>query len=238
MQCNDLVSQNKWEHVSFISYIVAVITLYPNFSVCQVSERQLDIVMDHLFTLNEQTPKIKCVNRTEVDPSLLFGIDSKLFHLDPSHSAHHLPNDHSHCHSGEDIAHHDKQHDGSQHNEVETATISSNVPSSSSPLTLTMETLGRALATLPKDVVYRVKGFIPLVDLLNSPKSTAESDERGLVTQTVILNWAFGRFETTRLAPLTSQSRELRLTIMGERGEIRRKWAGRLADALGGSVAT
>jgi|ERR1700733_353778 len=219
----------------FISHIVLLWCPFPNFSICQVSERQLDIVMDHLFTLNEHTPKIKCVNRTEVDPSLLFGIDSKLFPLDSSHSTHHLSNDHSHSHSGAD-AHHDKQYDGSQHNEVETATILSSIPSTSSPIT--METLGRALAVLPKDVVYRVKGFIPLADLQSSPKSTAESDESGLATQAVILNWAFGRFETTSLAPLTSQSRELRLTIMGERGEIRRKWAGRLADALGGSVAT
>jgi len=102
-----------------------------------------------------------------------------------------------------------------------------------------METLEKALATLPKDIVYRVKGFIPLVDLPSSPSSIAESGGSGLEieTQTVILNWAFGRFEITSLAP-QSQSRELRLTIMGERGEIRRKWAGRLSEALGCSVAT
>ncbi|KAG8891264.1 hypothetical protein FRC00_013990, partial [Tulasnella sp. 408] len=47
----------------------------------QVSERQLDTVMDHLFTLNESTPKLRCDGKTGdgVDPSLIFGLDSKLW---------------------------------------------------------------------------------------------------------------------------------------------------------------
>lgn len=203
----------------------------------QVSERQLDIVMDHLFTLNEHTPKIKCVNRTEVDPSLLLGIDSKLFQLDSSSS----PSDHSHSHphSHPEVGvHHHGQHEGSQHDEVETATILAEPLSSP----VKMETLESALAALPKDVVYRVKGFIPLTLSLFNAQSAAESAGSQLQTQIVILNWAFGRFETTSLAPSISQSdptpAELKLTIMGERGEIRRKWAVRLANALGGRVAS
>jgi G3E family GTPase len=193
--------------------------------------------MDHLFTLNEHTPKIKCVNGTEVDPLLLFGIDSKLFQLDSSPSASHHFHNHSHSHSGADVHHHE-QHEGSQHDEVETATILSEVPFSP----LGMETLEIVLAGLPKDVVYRVKGFIPLIPSLIDAQSTAGSAGSQSDVQTVILNWAFGRFETTSLAPLISQSgptpAELKLTIMGERGEIRRKWAVRLANALGGRVAS
>ena len=201
----------------------------------QVSERELDIVMDHLFTLNEHTPKIKCVNRTEVDPSLLFGIDSKLFKLDSSSSAH-QPHNHSHSHSGTDGGHHLEQSNGSQHDEVEIATISSSAAYSP----ITMATLESALATLQTDVVYRVKGFVPLIRPLNDATTVAESAEGRSETQTVILNWAFGRSEIVSLAPSTSSPtpEELRLTIMGERGEIRRKWAVRLADALGGKVAS
>jgi len=187
--------------------------------------------MDHLFTLNEHTPKIKCVNRTEVDPSLLFGIDSKLFQLDSLDSAPCQFHNNSHSHSEADDHHHE-QHGGSQHDEVETATILSDAPSP-----LTMDTLESALAALPKDVVYRVKGFIPLIHPLNDTKTVGESDGSGLDAQRTILNWAFGRFETTSLAPLISQAApDLRLTIMGERGEIQRKWAVRLANAVGARV--
>jgi G3E family GTPase len=190
--------------------------------------------MDHLFTLNEYTPKIKCTNRTDVDPSLLFGIDSKLFPLDSSYSS--LNHSHSHSHSAADTHHHE-QHNGSQHDEVETATILSEVPSHP----LRQEALEIALASLPKDVVYRVKGFIHLIRPAGDAKNTAETAESKLEAHTVILNWAFGRFEITRLTPSTTDSvsvlaGSLRLTIMGERGEIRRKWAVRLAEALSGRV--
>ncbi|CAL1715977.1 unnamed protein product [Somion occarium] len=63
-----------------------------------VSERALDILIDHLNTLNDLTPKIKCDGRNGVEPALLFGLDSKLF----------LEDDQT------DVDHHD---------EVETATI-------------------------------------------------------------------------------------------------------------------
>src|SRR6266403_4039738 len=49
--------QNKWEHIS---------------------ERALDDVLEHLNTLNEYTPKIRCSGKS-VDPALIFSIDSKLF---------------------------------------------------------------------------------------------------------------------------------------------------------------
>jgi len=55
---SDIIVINKWEHVS---------------------ERALDIVMDHLHTLNDQTPKIKCQGRNGIDPELIFGLQSKLF---------------------------------------------------------------------------------------------------------------------------------------------------------------
>lgn len=55
---SDIILINKWEHVS---------------------ERDLDIVMDHLYTLNDETPKIKCHPQTGIDPDLIFGLQSKLF---------------------------------------------------------------------------------------------------------------------------------------------------------------
>ncbi|KAK7454601.1 hypothetical protein VKT23_011353 [Stygiomarasmius scandens] len=54
----DMLLINKWENVS---------------------ERQLDILYDHLNTLNDLTPKIRCKGRSGVDPQLIFGLESKLF---------------------------------------------------------------------------------------------------------------------------------------------------------------
>jgi len=55
-----------------------------------------------------------------------------------------------------------------------------------------------------------------------------------------ILNWAFGRWELVSApAPGTSADEDedgvVRLTVMGERGEVQR-YAKRLAEALGATV--
>ena len=36
-------------------------------------------MIDHLNTLNDLTPKVRCKGRDGVDPNLLFGLDTKLF---------------------------------------------------------------------------------------------------------------------------------------------------------------
>ncbi len=43
------------------------------------SERSLDTVIDHLYTLNEDTPLIKVSPTEPLAPSLIFGLDTKLF---------------------------------------------------------------------------------------------------------------------------------------------------------------
>lgn len=134
------------------------------------------------------------------------------------------------------------------------------------PPLLDQPTLSAALQRLPKESVYRVKGFICLI---HSPTGTgtsarspitdtdtlagtgtgtgtaaaADSEGKTRQAQWWILNWAFGRWE---LVPVpTSPFAEddegeerrgvVRLTVMGERGEVRRN-AKRLAEALGAAV--
>ncbi|KAJ3267530.1 hypothetical protein HK104_005797, partial [Borealophlyctis nickersoniae] len=46
-----------------------------------VSERELDTVLDHVYTLNEDTPKLKSEGTNGVSPDLVFGLDTKLFSL-------------------------------------------------------------------------------------------------------------------------------------------------------------
>jgi G3E family GTPase len=192
-------TQNKWEHVS---------------------ERALDDVIERLNTLNDTTPKVRCVG-TSVDPALVFGLDTRLFLPSSSSAAAAAQPDH--------------------HDEVETATIwrgmapppahghehkHGHEPGPNAGLELEAgaaalpaldeAALTAALGALPAEGVYRVKGFVRLDGALR------------------ILNWAFGRHELLALADAQSATMvdvEVRLTVMGERGEVRRAaraFAGRL----------
>jgi len=199
-QYTDMLLLNKWEHVS---------------------ERQLDIVIDLLNDLNDETPKIHCSGKNGVDPSLIFGLDSKLFtkgftnegetsHNDEVETAtitkgssqdHHTHHDHEYC----DHAH--------SHSEK----------SSDDPEPLQHEDLKKALDVLPKESVWRVKGFVRFSD---DP-------------QQYILNWAFGRYDLTPYsgdATDIDSSGRLRLTIMGARGEMRPQ-ARKLANTLGATLS-
>ncbi|CAE6505853.1 unnamed protein product, partial [Rhizoctonia solani] len=195
-QYTDIILLNKWEHVS---------------------ERDLDIVLDHLGTLNDLTPKLRCTGKSGVPSNLLFGLDSKQFL--------HLPT------QGTDENHHD---------EVETATLCKGIhlphPSHDEHSTepephahstelggddtgLTRDRLTDALGRLPTDSIYRVKGFV-----------------RFGQDPIEVLNWAFGRFE---LVPCASRYQldpnGLLLTVMGARGETKRG-ARRLGQTLGARI--
>jgi hypothetical protein len=180
----------------------------------------LDTVLDHLHTLNDLTPKLKTGSRGSVDPELILSLDSKLFGDTKP-----LPADFTH------------------HDEVETALVFQGSlpisnhqghlhgPNCSHPIHDTSHTtqdphlysrcdLDVALSALSKEVVWRVKGFVPLVEGL------------------FILNWAFGRYELVPRNGLLDETlpQMLRLTVMGERGEVKRA-ANKLAIALRAQIA-
>jgi G3E family GTPase len=164
--------QNKWEHVS---------------------ERQLDAVLDHLHTLNDLTPKIRCKGR-EVDPNLIFGLESRLFQDKDAYSVPSHNDEVETLRIGGASSH---QHTDSCH--CETTSRNGYVI----PTPIDREKLEEALQILPKESVWRVKGFVRFSDGKN-----------------YILNWAFGRYDLT-----TSTEKEenaIELTVMGERGEVRR----------------
>jgi G3E family GTPase len=186
LQVKSRTEQNKWEHVS---------------------ERELETVLDHLHTLNELTPKIRCNGRNGVDPALIFGIESKLF-LDPEecNDMHHeevetirlqrRPGERSKCHchgDGHSLIMEDNMHESGDHAvdaEIEKDEV------------LDEQVLDDALAALSKEVVWRVKGFVRL--------------DRGFH----IVNWAFGRHELTAVKDYTSTD-VIALTVMGERGSVK-----------------
>jgi G3E family GTPase len=43
------------------------------------TDRQLDTVLDHLYTLNDETPMLRHSPSAPLSPSVLFGLDSQLF---------------------------------------------------------------------------------------------------------------------------------------------------------------
>ena len=174
-------------------------------------------------TLNDLTPKIRCHGRAGVDPALIFGIDSRLF-LDSaaepvSYAMHHdevetvivwrggaAPCKELACANGCTQEHHGHVPDSVTGTSVGEDTVEE-------------QTLRDALASLDKESVYRVKGFVRVAEGYR------------------ILNWAFGRYD---LHPLLHEEagdgRALLLTVMGERGEAKRA-ARAFADKLQAAVA-
>ncbi|KAJ6513401.1 CobW/HypB/UreG, nucleotide-binding domain-containing protein [Mycena sanguinolenta] len=169
-----------------------------------VDDRKLDLVLDHLHTLNDLTPKIRCQGRNGVDPNLIFGLESKLFlEAGPAVSAVPGHNDEVETVSvyvgygpREKHEHHDHQ--------CGCATLAE-VDPEERPDGIDKEALTAALATLSKETIWRVKGLVRLKG-------------QGMH----ILNWAFGRFDLTPLVDHSEEQGSVKLTVMGERGEIKR----------------
>ncbi|KAH6909143.1 cytoplasmic protein [Coprinopsis sp. MPI-PUGE-AT-0042] len=202
---SDLILLNKWEHVS---------------------DWELDIVMDHLHTLNDLTPKVRCEGRAGVDPALIFGLDSQLFQLEEIGKHEH---DDSHHESTKEASH-------PHHHEVQTFTVTSQS-------SLDVVFIEKVLQGVSKEAVYRIKGFIRLED-----KSRGDEDQHSSASistnterrsrRVVICNWAFGRHELTPYSSNGSllDGEQIRLTVMGERGSAVKMAAKQLAAALEGEV--
>lgn len=157
--------------------------------------------MDHLNTLNDSTPKLRCNGRNGVDPNLIFGLETRLF-LDKKLRFETTP---SHNDEVETVTiyrgsferrrlNYDHCHDCSE-------TIE---PSRAAEEGIAKADLVSALGLLSKEMVWRVKGFVRL-------------KEDGVR----ILNWAFGRYDLTLIEEGESRG-SIWLTAMGERGEVRR----------------
>ncbi|CAO3588259.1 unnamed protein product [Absidia cylindrospora] len=155
-----------------------------------VSERDLDIVVDHVNELNTDTPKVKCDSTQGISPDLVFGLDTELFKVayDKSGEMEEMVFDPHH-----------------QENEVDLIQIiQSSLAPSIQQQRHSRDTLETWLKTLPKDDIYRVKGFVRL-------------DTDGTL---YILNHAFGRFTLTSVehAETLEQSKtiEIKITVMGQ----------------------
>lgn len=138
---------------------------------------------------------------------MIFGLDSKLFldkgtFVDTSHTEEvetltiyrGSATTRPHSHThGESCDHTDCNDEAAEHGEVEGDME---------------DILTSALAQVSKDSVWRIKGFVRL------------TGEGGGIH---ILNWSFGRYELTELKQETMDGVTIKLTVMGEPGEVRRR---------------
>ncbi|KAG2180193.1 hypothetical protein INT43_003982 [Umbelopsis isabellina] len=165
-----------------------------------VTERELDTVIDHINDLNTDTPKIKCEGTKGVSPDVLFGLDTKLFQLsmDKTHEAEELM--FTTVPGGAPAAHddHGKHHE----NEVDLIQVFETVDTAKP---ITSDELTSFLEKLPKEDIFRVKGFVRL----------QEGDENRLY----ILNHSFGRHTLTAVTNAETLAKTskyvFKLTVMG-----------------------
>ena len=108
-----------------------------------VTEREYEDCLDHLFTLNEDTPIIKAFEREDVavDPDLVFGLDTRLF--DELKEDKYMIDGYvkSHHHAGE----------------IDLIQIESSAGES-----ITRVNLESILGDCYKEDVYRIKGFVKI----------------------------------------------------------------------------
>jgi G3E family GTPase len=107
-----------------------------------VSEREYEECLDHVYTLNEDTPVIKTYEREDVavDPDLIFGLDTRLFEE-----------------LKEEKYMIDGVVDGHHSREVDLIHLESTADE-----TITREKLEGILETCLTEEVYRIKGFIKI----------------------------------------------------------------------------
>jgi hypothetical protein len=171
--------------------------------------------MDHLHTLNDLTPKIRCKGRSGVDPNLIFGVESRLF-LDPFQYTSATHNDEVETATvyKDDEGHrqsHDHMHDGDG---ACGAKCQTDTEGGTKVDIVDENVLAVALNGLSKEIIWRVKGFVRFA------------------SGVYLVNWAFGRNEMTKVADTALVvGGTVKLTMMGEKGSVARE-AVRLGNLL------
>ncbi|KAF9207033.1 hypothetical protein BGZ49_001312 [Haplosporangium sp. Z 27] len=142
-----------------------------------VSERDLDRVIDRVNDLNTDAPKVFVNVDQPVSPELIFGLDTKLFELQGAMA----PNN-------KDFKKELEQNGTEAHhkNELDTMEIKCFGNKSDIEANLSLEKFEKFLGTLDKEDVYRLKGFVRL-----SGVSNASNEES---THICVVNHAFGKW--------------------------------------------
>ncbi|RAL60961.1 hypothetical protein DID88_010057 [Monilinia fructigena] len=217
----DLVVFNKWEGVS---------------------ERRFDECLDRLGDLEVQVAWVKS-DKGKVGVDVVCGVDGGLARgLVDDVSG----NEHNHDHANGDHKH-EHSHDHQSEVEVLSITLTSSSPSSA----ISLASLNKLLNLAPKDEVYRIKAVLssnspipPSDSSLTPPESetSATSSSSNSTTDLspkpskYILNWAFGRWTSTKMEKQQLEKEHessqgegvvLRMTIVTARDESN-KWKKRI----------
>ncbi|KAG4034796.1 hypothetical protein MFRU_002g01480 [Monilinia fructicola] len=217
----DLVVFNKWEGVS---------------------ERRFDECLDRLGDLEVQVAWVKS-DKGKVGVDVVCGVDGGLARgLVDDVSG----NEHNHDHANGDHKH-EHSHDHQSEVEVLSITLTSSSPSSA----ISLAPLNKLLNLAPKDEVYRIKAVLssnspisPSDYSLTPPESenSATSSSSNSMTDLspkpskYILNWAFGRWTSTKMEEQQLEKEHessqgegvvLRMTIITARDESN-KWKKRI----------
>ncbi|KAJ2656072.1 hypothetical protein IW148_005789 [Coemansia sp. RSA 1199] len=180
-QYTDLILLNKWENIS---------------------ERQLDLVVDHVNDLNTDTPKVKINAGTGVNPEVIFGLDTSLFSLAERESA------------ASEVSH------GHHSQEIDLIEVVRKWTGDSAQLISSADFVD-LLKHLPSEDVYRVKGLVRLSDAVadeaDTPAATPLAADVSVSGLLYIVNHAFGRYTFTPLTVNAHQHESVlaRLTVMG-----------------------
>lgn len=170
-QYTDLIVLNKWE---------------------SLNERELDIVIDHVATLNPDTPRVRFSAQEPLSLKVAFGLDTKLFQLA----------EHRNLFDG-DKDHHSK--------EVETLTLEK---LEHDPVLLSScASVEAALASIPllnKETVFRIKGFVRIRPVSGPPLWYILNWAFGSLRWTPILESQLGSLNSD------FKTKSLILTVMGK----------------------
>ena len=145
------------------------------------------------------------------------GLDSKLFELgsaEPDDVHHHDEVETATVYRGAAPSHTHEACNGNYEHNIESTHAGSAATTSG---VVAENELTAALNALSKETVWRVKGFVKL--------------EHGYM----ILNWAFGRYELTAVADMPERTGSAKLTVMGERGEVKRA-SRKFAERIGAHI--
>ncbi|PIA14723.1 cobW-domain-containing protein [Coemansia reversa NRRL 1564] len=187
----DCINFCGYQDTSYTARLQAKYTDLILLNKCEhVTERQLDIVVDHVNELNTDTPKLKVIAGSGVDPEMIFGLDTALFTILQS-----TPLDTSEGYRDNPapalLDHHNM--------EIDLVEISRKWSGDAAQLICPIAFVS-FLKSLPSEDVYRVKGIVRLAG-----------------GQLYIVNHAFGRYTFTPLTISTQTHDHMlaRITIMG-----------------------
>ncbi|KAI9853919.1 MAG: hypothetical protein M1824_000794 [Vezdaea acicularis] len=231
----DVENWKGYEDTSYTAKLQAKFTDMIVFNKWEtVDERKFDDCLDRLGDLEVDIPWVKS-NKGFVGQEVILGIDgglSKGLSLGKLEAS----NGHDHGHEHEGHGHADHQ------SEVEVLSVSMKSSSGS----LDMAKLRFFLKSAPKDEMYRIKAILTTLEDPDSSKGSVHKagDAQPHMGGQYIINWAFGRWTSTKITPNIDDLQSfdlkhlgnddhylLRMTIILARYEAN-KWKKRIEEGL------